>query len=179
MEITSITALPESIQNHLKNVIEIFGLDHDKETMDRLVQGWLDKEEAFREQMCNMGMDEVGSFESSDTRGALALTYSGSLISIGPLLEGSRKVDYTSIGFRQDVPETLTKEGGNLAENMSIDKGIFFQDGPIKQTSPIYRIVTCPEDLSAVDQEDLIEQATTMIIDSFADINQDLSIFSK
>jgi len=165
--------LPDNIQNHLNSVIKTFGLDNDEATMARLVQGWNDKEEAFRDQMCNMGMDEAGEFDFEDKRGALALTYSGSLISIGPLVEGDRKVDYTSIGFRQDVPETLTKEGCNLAENMVLDQGIRFLNGPIKQTSPLYKIVVCPEDLSPSDQEDLIEQATTMIIDSFSDINQE------
>lgn len=173
MEITSITELPESIQKHLNSVVKTFGLDAGEETMGRLVSGWLDKEEAFREQMCNMGMDEAGEFDCEDKRGALALTYSGSLVSVGPLVDGLRKVDYTSIGFRQDVPETLTKEGGSLAENMQLDKGIQFNGGPIKQTSPIYKIVVLPEALSAEDQEDLIEQATTMIIDTFAEINQD------
>jgi len=165
--------LPDNIQNHLNSVIKTFGLDNDEPTMARLVQGWQDKEEAFRDQMCNMGMDEAGEFDHEDKRGALALTYSGSLISIGPLVEGDRRVDYTSIGFRQDVPETLTKEGCNLAESMVLDRGIRFLDGPIKQTSPLYKIVVCPEDLSPSDQEDLIEQATTMIIDSFSDINQE------
>ena len=165
--------IPENIKRHLNDVIKTFGLESDEETMDRLIGGWLDKEESFKEQMFNLGMEETGSFESSDDRGALALTYSGSLISIGPLNDGDRKVDYTSIGFRQDVPETLTKEGCTLLENIILDKGIQFSEGPLKKTSPIYKIVVCPESLSIEDQEDIIEQATTMIIDSFADINHD------
>lgn len=170
--------LPENIKRHLKDVVKTFGLESDEETMDRLISGWLDKEEAFREQMFNLGMEEIDLFESLDDRGLLALTYSGSLISIGPLVEGDRKVDYTSIGFRQDVPETLTKEGSSLAENVVLDRSIVFDGGPIKQTSPIYKIVVCPDSLSSEEQEDIIDQATTMIIDTFADINQDTMIRS-
>ena len=165
--------IPENIVKHLEVVIKTFGLESDEETMGRLINGWLEKEEAFKEQMFNMGMDEVGVFNRDDERAALALTYSGSLLTIGPLVEGERKVDYTSIGFRQDVPETLTKEGSSLAEDVMIDKGIVFNGGPIKQTSPIFKIVVCPESFSTEEQEDLIEQATTMIIDSFAEINSD------
>ena len=165
--------IPENIVKHLEVVIKTFGLDSDEETMGRLVNGWREKEEAFKEQMFNMGMDEVGVFNCNDERAALALTYSGSLLTIGPLVEGERKVDYTSIGFRHDVPETLTKEGSSLAEDIMIDKGIVFNGGPIKQTSPIFKIVACPDSFSVEEQEDLIEQATTMIIDSFADINND------
>lgn len=165
--------VPENIQKHLHSVIKTFGLEANEETMGRLVNGWLEKEESFKEQMFNLGMEEVGSFESRDERGVLALTYSGSLISIGPIIEGDRKVDYTSIGFRQDVPETLTKEGSSLSDSIMLDKGITFNGGPIKQTSPIHKIVVCPESLSLEEQEDIIEQATTMIIDSFGDINHD------
>lgn len=178
MDSTSIQ-LPENIQKHLNSVIKTFGLEPDEETMGRLVGGWLDKEEAFREQMCNMGMDEAGEFDSEDGRGTLALTYSGSLVSIGPLIDGLRKVEYTSIGFRQDVPESLTKEGCALAENMVLDKSIRFNNGPIKSTSPVYRIVVCPDRLSAEDQEDLIEQATTMILDTFVDINQNTMLLES
>ena len=165
--------IPDSIVKHLEVVIKTFGLESNEETMERLITGWIDKEKAFKEQMFNMGMEEVGVCDSNDERGALALTYSGSLLTIGPLVDGERKIDYTSIGFRHDVPDRLTKEGSSLPENIMLDKGIVFKGGPIKQTSPIFKIVVCPDSISVEEQEDLIEQATTMIIDSFADINHD------
>ncbi|MDA3810536.1 MAG: hypothetical protein PF518_09440 [Spirochaetaceae bacterium] len=165
--------IPEIIRKHLEVVIKTFGLETDEETMERLINGWLEKEEAFKEQMFNMGMEETDLFACEDERAALALTYSGSLITIGPLIEGLRKIDYTSIGFRQDVPERLTKEGSSIIEDVQLDKGIKFHDGPIKQTSPLFKIVVCPDSYSAEEQEDMIEQATTMIIDSFSDINHD------
>ena len=167
------TVIPQHIQEHLESVITTFGLENDSETMDRLKAGWLEKEEAFKSEMANMGMEEIDSFQTYDERGVLALTYSGSLISIGPLVEGERKVDYTSIGVRRDVPESVTKEGSQLAEDMALDKGVVFDGGPIQQTSPVYKIVACPEDLSSEEQTDMIQQATTMIIDTFADINQE------
>lgn len=165
--------IPANIKKHLEDVISVFGLEHNEETMNNLIQGWLEKEESFKEQMFNLGMEETGSFEKDDERGVMALTYSGSLISIGPIIEGDRKVDYTSIGFRHDVPGTLTKEGALLAESIGLDKGVVFDGGPIKKTSPVYRIVACPDSLSAEEQEDLIDQASTMIIESFAEINND------
>ena len=165
--------IPQHIQNHLESVITTFGLENDEETMDRLKAGWLEKEGAFNREMANMGMEEIDSFPTYDERGVLALTYSGSLISIGPLVDGERKVDYTSIGFRRDVPEAITKEGSQLAEDLALDKGVVFDGGPIQKTSPVYKIVACPEDLSSDEQIDLIQQATTMVIETFADINQE------
>ena len=167
------TVIPQHILNHLESVVTSFGLDNDEETMDRLKAGWLEKEEAFNKEMANMGMEEIESFATYDERGVLALTYSGSLISIGPLVDGDRRVDYTSIGFRRDVPESLTKEGAQLAEDLALDKDVVFDGGPIQKTSPLYKIVACPENLSSDEQADLIQQATTMVIDTFADINQD------
>ncbi|MDC7223675.1 MAG: hypothetical protein PQJ60_08050, partial [Spirochaetales bacterium] len=132
----------------------------------------------FKEQMFNMGMEETDHFDSYDERGVLALTYSGSLISIGPVNGGDRKVDYTSIGFRMDVPDSLTKEGCLLADDITLDKGVVFDGGPIQKTSPVYKIVVCPESLEANEQEDLIDQATTMIIDAFAGINNDTIVMN-
>ena len=168
--------IPENIEKHLHSVIKQFGMEDSKETYDRLKGGWLEKQETFKDQMENLGMEETNSLKRHDERGVLALTYSGSLISIGPMTEGDRKVDYTSIGFRTDVPESLTKEGCLLAKDLELDKGVVFDGGPIKQTSPVYKIVVCPESLDLLEQEDLIDQATTMIIDTFAEINNDTVI---
>ncbi len=167
------TVIPRQIQNHLESVITTFGLENNDETMDRLKAGWLEKEEAFNREMANIGMDEIESFQTYDEHGVLALTYSGSLISIGPLVEGERKVDYTSIGIRRDVPEAITKEGTQLAEDMAVDRSVVFDGGPIQKTSPVYKIVACPENLNSDEQTDLIQQATTMVIETFADINQE------
>ena len=167
------TTIPRHIQDHLNAVITTFGLEQSDETMDRLKAGWLEKEEAFNLEMANLGMEELESFQTFDERGVMALTYSGSLISIGPITDGDRRVDYTSIGARRDVPESLTKEGAQLAEDMVLDKEVVFDGGPIQKTSPVYKIVACPEKLNSDDQADLIQQATTMIIETFADINQE------
>ena len=165
-------SIPGHIKKHLEDVIVSFGLESNEETMDRLIAGWIEKENVFKEKMLEMGMVETDVFEKNDDRGSLALTYSGSIIGIGPKVDGDRTVDYTSIGFRNDVPDMLIKNGCSLSENILLDKGILFKDGPIEQTSPIFKIVVCPETLSVDEQEDMIEKATTVIIDSFTDINE-------
>ena len=100
----SVTNLPENITRHLSEVAEAFGLDATEDTVARLGAGWMEKNDVFESSMIDMGMDEIPSFDKEDERGALALTFSGSLVSIGPLVDGKRKIDYTSIGFRNDVP---------------------------------------------------------------------------
>ncbi|MFO7731527.1 MAG: hypothetical protein R6V86_12280, partial [Spirochaetia bacterium] len=89
------TQIPENVLKHLRYVAKSFGLGQDDETIQMLADSWQEKLNAFENKMTELGMDEVGLFETEDQRGALALTYSGSLLSISPLSDEGRKVDYT------------------------------------------------------------------------------------
>jgi len=166
--------IPENIQKHLQYVARSFGLSQDKETVQELAACWEEKLEAFESRMIEMGMDEIGFFAKDDERAALALTYSGSLLSIGPLVDGSRKIEYTSIGLRKDVPASIQEENCNLKEDMEVEKSIAFEGASIKRTSQIYKIVACPFSLDTEEQEEMIDEAKTLIIDTFVDMNQDL-----
>ncbi|HDQ13231.1 MAG TPA: hypothetical protein ENN41_00245 [Sediminispirochaeta sp.] len=167
-------SVPENIQKHLQFVAASFGLGQDVESIRRLAESWEEKLEAFENRMIELGMDEIDSFEANDERAALALTYSGSLLSIGPLVDGSRRIDYTSIGLRKDVPESIAEEACTLKYDMEVENQIEFEGGSIKKTSPIYKIVAAPESLNADEQEELIDEAKTSIIDTFVDLNQEL-----
>ncbi len=118
-------------------------------------------------------MEEVETFDPLDKRAALLLTYSGSLLSLHPLKTGDRSMDYTSIGLRKDVPESLHLPKGNLAETAEKGQPLSFQDSPLKQTSPLFAIMTCPGELELEDQKNLLDQASTVIIDSFVQLNKD------
>lgn len=168
------TQIPENVLKHLRYVAKSFGLGQDDETIQMLADSWQEKLNAFENKMTELGMDEVGLFETEDQRGALALTYSGSLLSISPLSDEGRKVDYTSIGLRKDVPESITDENCLLKEDMEVEKNVEFIGGSIKRTSPIYKIVAAPLSLNDEEQEELIDEAKTMIIDTFVDMNQEL-----
>ncbi|MDC7224362.1 MAG: hypothetical protein PQJ60_11515, partial [Spirochaetales bacterium] len=66
---TLTSLIPPAVEKHLEDVIKTFGLDRDADTLARLKSGWLEKEEAFKEQMFNMGMEETDHFDSYDERG--------------------------------------------------------------------------------------------------------------
>jgi len=166
--------IPENVLKHLHYVAKSFGLGRDDETIQMLADSWAEKLNTFENKMTELGMDEVGLFETEDQRGALALTYSGSLLAISPLSDGGRKIDYTSIGLRKDVPESITDENCLLKEDMEVEKNVEFIGGSIKRTSPIYKIVAAPLSLNDDEQEELIDEAKTMIIDTFVDMNQEL-----
>ena len=171
---TIVQDIPQLIAVHLQDVAAKFGLEVNAENMALLKQGWLDKQRAFRDLVTERGMESSERMDALDPRGALLLTYSGSLISLSPIKEGCRMVEYTSIGLRQDVPESLSMEESNMAEAAVAGEPLSFRDAPLKQTSPIYQIALCPEALTVKEQEELIDETSTVIIDTFIDVNQDM-----
>ena len=171
---TVIQSVPESIVKHLNEVADKFGLDPGENKARKLQDSWLLKKEVFESKMIELGMDEVGIFDPTDERGALFLTYSGSLLSVGPLKFGERELEYTSIGYRTDVPETLSLEHVTLAEYAEVDKSLSFKEGPLKQTSPLFKIVVTPDSLSEEDQTKLVDEAATIIVDTFVGMNKNL-----
>ena len=92
--------LPPEIQVHIKGITKSAGLPDDEESYEKMAKGWTDKKKIFEEQIAEQNMMEVDILAIDDAKGAVALTYSGSLVLIGPLLDGFRKAGYNSIGIR-------------------------------------------------------------------------------
>jgi hypothetical protein len=164
--------IPEEIRGHIREITKLSGLPEDEESVELIAQAWLEKKKTFEEEIQKMRMEEIESFEKDDERGALALTYSGSLINIGPLVEEKRKVQYVSIGLRKDVPDLAEREDSVLAKDVFIDEPIEFDTGPVKSTSQIFKIVVLTEDLSPEEQEERITAVTQIIQDEFVEVNK-------
>ncbi len=78
----------EKVQNHLKQLSGSVQLnDSTEDPLEILAGGWLEKDEVFNRQIEENEMEICDSFSSSELRGGLVMTYSGSLISLGPLEE--------------------------------------------------------------------------------------------
>ena len=121
-------------------------------------------------------MEEVDYLEMDDNRGCLIMTYSGSLLNIGPLVEGVRKAEYASIGLRQDVPETAANDDSRLGEDIRIDGEVAFAVGPIKQSSPVFKIAVPMEDMEAEEQEELLSQVTQLLAEEFVEVNKTIML---
>ncbi|MEJ2664566.1 MAG: HU family DNA-binding protein [Spirochaetia bacterium] len=132
----------------------------------------------FEEQTASLDMIETDVFGKDDTRGALLLTYSGSLISMGPLKNGGRHIEYSSIKLRRDVPDIVIQENTGLAGDIAVDKTVAFTEGKIKSTSNLLKIVVCKEDVSLEEQEKRIREATIFLTNGFVILNRSLSIES-
>ena len=165
--------LPETIQNHIKNITALSELPETEESFEKIAEGWLEKKAKFEKEMADRGMVEVESFDKDDEKGGVALTYSGSLVLVGPKVDDKRQSIYNSIGLRKDVPDSVIKEGSILADDVATDQPITFELGPVKKTSAIYKFAVCEEG-TFEEQTEIISEATQILTDEFVDVNKAL-----
>jgi nucleoid DNA-binding protein len=168
-------ALPESIKQHLKSITETSGLPDTPESLAKITGNWFEKKSMFEAQVNSLDMIEISTFEKDDKRGALMLTHSGSLISIGPLRNDTRWVEYSSIKLRSDVPDILVKDDAKIAADTGVDKILEFSDGPLKSTSLLLKLAVCKDDVGIEDQDMRIREATVFLTNSFIKINRSIS----
>jgi nucleoid DNA-binding protein len=171
----SINNLPEYIKRHLESVLKSSGMPDTQDSYDKISKIWVEKKEMFEAQTKNLDMIEVESFEVEDKRAILMLTFSGSLVSLGPLSNDKRWLEYASIKLRNDVPDIVQTEKVIIEENIINNRGILFKEGPIKNTSAVFKITTFSEDVPIDEQEKRIREATIFLTNGFIKINRSIT----
>jgi hypothetical protein len=166
--------IPAEIQSHIREITKSSGLPDTDESVDLIAEGWLEKKERFERITERMRMEEADILEVTDERGCLVMTYSGSLLNIGPLREEGRTVQYAAIGLRSDVPKAAQKEGSQLKEDARIGAPVSFAFGPITSSSPVFKIAVTSEDLDLEAQERQVMQATQILTKEFVTVNREL-----
>ncbi|MDT8447370.1 MAG: hypothetical protein RRB13_10810 [bacterium] len=169
-----LSGLPAPIQTHIKSIARSAGLPDSEESYEKLAQGWAEKLRLFEEKTAAEGMVEVEQLGKDDAKGCVALTYSGSLVLIGPLDDGVRKCVYNSIGIRKDVPDSVAKEDSLLASDVAQGQPVEFAEGPVKSTSAIYKIAVAQEALTVVQEQEKISEVTVILTEGFVDVNKAL-----
>jgi len=164
--------VPERFKPHLREITKTSGLPDSEESLEKIARAWLEKKRLFSEQTGSLHMKETETVPENDPRGALLLTYSGSLVSIGTLQEKRRWAEYASIGLRKDVPDIVTSKKAVLHGDMSRNRPVEFIEGPIKKSSPILTIAVLGEDVPPEEQEKRIREATTFLTNGFVRINR-------
>ncbi len=178
--------LPERIQRHLESVAQQTDIGSAEEALPVVVENWLEKTHLFNEQIESLHMTREELFSQADPRGALVLTYSGSLIVLGPVDLGraaanspehppTRSFEYASIALRTDVPELTAADSVQLAGDLQKDSVAVFSDAPIKQSSEILFIASFPEGVKAPDQIERLRQASIFLTNSFVHANRTLT----
>jgi hypothetical protein len=166
----------EKVQNHLKQLVGSVNLPEGEDALEILAKGWLEKEESFMSQINERNLEEASDFSVEEPRGGLLMTYSGSLLTIGPIGENGRKVEYVSVGLRTDVPETAEKEGSVISSDISVGGVVDFLVGPIKKSSPVYKIAVVRDEMPLEEEEELLSDVTQVLMDEFVEVNKTLII---
>lgn len=169
-------ALPPRIQKHLRKLTESSDLPPGEESLARVTDNWTNKERLFQEQVEALDMRREDRFSADDPRGALLLTYSGSLVTLGPLKEGGRTFEYASIKLRNDVPGIVREEGVSLAGDLESEKPATFGGSTIEHTSELLTIASFDPGLESGDQAERLRQATIFLTNGFVKANQSLSL---
>ncbi len=168
--------LPDQIKSHLKSLVETSGLPDNEDSLNKIAENWLNKKEMFEGQIKNLNMLELDTFSKDDKRPSLLLTYSGSLISLGPDKSDNRWLEYASIKLRNDVPDILNAQNIKIDEDININSGIKFKEGPIKKTSSLFKIAVCEENVNISEQEKRIREATIFLTNGFVKLNRHLTM---
>jgi len=100
------------------------------------------------------------------------MTYSGSLLTLGPMVEGERQAEYTSIGLRKDVPDSAGDKSASLAEDVRIDEPVVFSKGPIRKSSAVFKIAVLKEHLEPKEESERLSEATQILSEDFVEVNK-------
>lgn len=170
----------DKVQNHLKQLagsVRVSGADgSNADPLELLAQAWLDKEERFNTQLEENNMELVDTLAADSDKGGVILTYSGSLLTVGPLVDGGRRVEYVSVGLRTDVPDAAEQEGASLARDVAVDQPAEFRNGPLQKSSPVYKIAVTSEKMEPEAEEELLSDVTRILVDEFAEVNKTLIV---
>lgn len=165
-------SLAQVIQNHIKLIAKTSGMPITDETYEQIATVWLEKKACFEDALAENNLEEVQFYSKDEGKGALVLTYSGSLINIGPLTDGTRRSEYTSIGLRTDVPNSAIEDASKLSTDIETDAVAIFSKGPIQQSSPVFKIAVSTEKLDADEEEELLTRISQEITEEFVEVNK-------
>ncbi|GAB6088588.1 HU family DNA-binding protein [Spirochaeta dissipatitropha] len=191
--------LPERIQNHLRGITASSGLPPGDESLQALASNWIKKRELFAGQVQALDMIELASYDPTDCRAVLLLSYSGSLMSLEavspseeasePALEAApaagaavaapkppaRKFEYASIKLRHDVPDTIQADAVQLSSEVRLDEVVTFRGSPVARSSEILHIASFPADVSPGEQNRRLREAMLFLTNGFAKLNRQLT----
>lgn len=168
--------LPAQIRAQLDALLADAGKAGDEAARDGLASVWAEKFRLFSGQTAALGMESVGELAADDERAAIFLTYSGSLISLGPRRGKDRWLEYASIKLRVDVPELVRGDKANLAAPARLEHPAAFEGTSLKRSSSLYRIAVCPAGISPDEQERRVREATVYLTNGFIKLNRSLSL---
>jgi nucleoid DNA-binding protein len=169
-------SLPKDIQRHLRGLAAEQGRDSDPAFLDALASVWSRKAELFVSYAEQNGLELIRALESGDGRGFLALSWSGSLLSVGPDNDdtGGKWMEYSSIKLRTDVPDMVVDRPIGIDGAVQLGSSVSFFNARVASTSPIQYLAACPEGTPTDEQDRMIREGSIFITTGFMKFNRSL-----
>ena len=177
--------LPEAITRHLQGLAAEQGKAEDSEYLAALALVWKQKENLFRDQAGSLKLELVDSVSRKDGRGMMILSYSGSILCIGPVfmtstnINFSRWTEYSSIKLRTEVPDIIMEKAATIDDDIRVGMPVQLGSSKVKATSPAYLIAVCPEGVIEEEQDKRIRESAVFITAGFMKYNQTLQLDAK
>lgn len=174
-------SIPEPIRRHLLSLAEAEGKHENTEYLEELRRVWQKKAVVFHQACEDAGLQLLDSLEHQDDRGFLVLTYSGSLLSMGPRVyntqgKGGRWSEYSSIKLRTDVPDIIMEKDADTASDVRLEYGVKLNAQRLKSTSPVYILAVCPPGINSEEQDKRIRESSIYITTAFMKYNRTLQL---
>ena len=174
--------LSNAIRAHLRGLLVGSGLPDTEDSLEEMTRVWFEKKDMFEGQARALDMLQLQQFSAGDPRGALLLTWSGSLLSLGPARAAGagaagagRRMEYASIELRTDVPHLAVSDAGELETDLAVGEAARLRMGPVSTTSALLLIAACDTSVTAEEQEKRIREATIYLTNGFVRINRTVS----
>jgi nucleoid DNA-binding protein len=174
-EVDEFEQLPERIQRQIVSIAESSGLPEGRESLERVTENWLRKQSLFEEQTRALAMVPIDEQGCSPTGGMLLLTYSGSLVVLGPETDSGRSLEYVSIALRTDVPDILRADGVRLSTPVETGAALVLENSPIERSSELYAVRGFPADLDTAEQKRRLQEAAIFLTNGFTRANHTLT----
>ncbi len=163
--------IPAKVINQLKALLKDSGLPDNENSLIKIIESWLLKQAMFNKIIEHGEFKVTDKFNKDFNGGCIAVTLSGSILSIGPKSNEKRKAVYTSIDFRKDVPKILEEDNAVLAEDIVIGKPARFTTGKLKSTSEIYNL--CLPEIEGREEEEVnkIIEINKLLLNNFLQVD--------
>ena len=125
--------IPEPVFSQLRHILSESSLPDNEESLLRIMEAWLTKQALFDKLIDHYNLKKANSLSRNSPCACIAITLSGSIIALGPLIEGFRLLDYASIRMRTDVPPAINANEVVCEADIELNKSISFTKGPIKK----------------------------------------------
>ena len=168
----TLAQLPDKIQKHLSAILANTEMPKNDESLEVLAQNWIEKRNSFDTMIKSLAMHEENSLAAADTRAMLLLTYSGSLIGVGPDRGDGRWMEYASIKLRANVPDIVAVEKTAVQDMVAVDAAATFTEGKIKSTSALFKIAVCDPNVDLNEQEKRVKEAMIFLTNMFVKLNR-------